>query len=85
MASMADKINKSSKVLESEKGTRESASRKEHSKSPVPRSVRFTQDQLTQIEEIRVAAQQRTGRIPTITEVIFNAIAEMHERSVKNK
>lgn len=80
MTSMADKIRRSSIAVPSDDATRESASEKEHSKSTPPTSYRFPPETLAQIEALRIAEAQQTGRVPTATDVIKTLVREAHQK-----
>ncbi len=83
MTSMADKIRKSSTAVPSDDTAREKASEKEHSRSNPPTSYRLPQETLAQIEALRIAQAQATGRVPTATEVIKALIHQAHEKAYK--
>ena len=83
MTSMADKIRKSSSAVPSDNAARERESEREHSRSNPPTSYRLPQEILGQIEALRIAQAQQTGRVPTATEVIKALIQEAHEKAYK--
>ena len=83
MTSMADKIRKSSSAVESDNAVRGRESEREQSRSNPPTSYRLPQEILGQIEALRIAQAQRTGRVPTATEVIKALIQEAHEKAYK--
>ncbi len=80
MTSMADKIKKSNQAVAPNDATRERASEREHSKSTPPTSYRLPPDILAQIEALRIAQGQQTGRVPTATDVIKALVREAHEK-----
>lgn len=83
MTSMADKIKKSSTAVPPDETARERASEKEHSKSTPPTSYRLPHDTLAQLEALRIDQGQRTGRIPTATDVIKALVRQAHEKVYK--
>lgn len=84
MANMADRIKRSNQTTTSdEKAARENASHKEHSKANLPTSFRLPPDTLSQLEELRIARGQESGRIPTATEIVKSLIAEAHKKEVR--
>ena len=83
MTNMADRIKKSSTAVPADDATRESASEKEHSKTTPPTSYRFPTETLAQIEALRIAQAQQTGRVPTATEVIKTLVSTAHEKASK--
>ena len=80
MANMADRIKKSNQAVAPDDATRERASEMEHSKSTSPTSYRLPSETLAQIEALRIAHGQQTGRVPTATDVIKALVSEAHEK-----
>jgi hypothetical protein len=80
MTKMADRIKKSNQAVTPNDATREQASEKEHSKSTPPTSYRLPPEILAQIEALRIAQGQQTGRVPTATDVIKGLVSEAHHK-----